>query len=370
MNKLILIPCFIILFTSLSFSQVKKSENKPDNSGYWNASFSAGPMYTLDKTDFGHVYYPGYNAGFEIFYTMKDQKSSIIFGFSFSKAQAHDFENNLYKQSGFTEKKEFTFGPRFYLGKGYFVEAALEDFLSSYNFRVTEDKAMVGLGHSDITYAGAGGALGAGRIFRLSQNTGLIVKARFSFGFLDKKAILNSILNAGIIFNNRETGNETEQKLQKSNWSFTVSGGFTNPEFFHSANYNIAGNFGFEAAFRNTSKSELFWNLNYNKVSVDNNFLNTRNIIDITFGPRFFFGNNKIAAFTEIGAGLYFYNHIREQNIKPNAMVIGGKVGPGMIFGISKHIAITAKSDMHLVFDEGRHPGGFLTVSGGLKYML
>ena len=368
MKKLILIPCLIIfLFSYFSYSQIKSIEPNTDK-GYWNASFSAGPAFINDAVDKEHSYFPGYNAGFEVFYMMKNQSSAVVLGFSFSRAQAHDYQYN--NQPGYTEKKEITFGPRFYTGKGYYFEAALSNFLSSYNFPAPDDPGLRILGIYDRVYSGAGFEIGAGKTFDISSSTGLILKARIGLGLISKATILNSSLNAGIVFNNKETMKETGQKPAGSKWYITLTGGLINPEFFHSANYSLGGNFGVEAALKNNPNSEFFWGLSYHQVKANTTSMSTRNIIDVMSGPRFYFGSQKASAFFEMGAGLYFYNHIKADNITPNAIIIGGKFGPGISVSISKHFSFIAKSNIHFVFDDRRHPAGFLTAAGGLRYML
>ena len=369
MKKLILIPGLILILAfQYSFSQVKNSDNPQFRSSYWNISFSAGPTFnSIDRLNSDYKYNPGYGVDFELFYTLEDKKSAIVFCFGISKEQARSLDNTNYYKIGSTVKKELLFGPRFYIGKGFFVEGLIGNFLTRYNFKIDEGKSQIsGLLDYEHVSAGIGGAIGAGKTFRLSDNLEADVKAQITFGLPELNTILKTSLNAGIIFNNEkiEKGND----VQDGNiWTVSLTGGVISPEFLHSTEYDIGANCGIEAALRKSSRVEVFCGLNYSKINEKYTSSSDRNIINFMFGPRFFFGSSNYLVFTEISTGFYIYD---VGNDPIDALYLGGNFGPGIILSITKYVGFTAKSNIHIIFNHKNQPGSLLTASGGLRYEL
>jgi hypothetical protein len=296
-----------------------------------------------------------------LFYTLEDKKSALVFSFGTSREQARSLSSTNFYKTGSTVKKELLFGPRFYIGKDYFVEALIGNFLTRYNFKIDEGKSPIsGLIDYEQISAGIGGTIGAGKTFKLSDKIEAVVKAKVSFGLPELKTILNASLNAGIIFNNKKIEKENDFEDSR-NWTVSVTGGVVSPGFLQSANYDIGANYGIEAAIRKSPGIESFCSLNF--VTINKKYTSSdRNIVNLTFGPRFFFGGKGYKALAEMSTGFYVYDS--------DALNLGANFGPGIIISITKYVAFTAKSNIHIIFNHKNQPGSFLTASGGLRYTL
>ncbi len=374
MKKLILIfTSFIILSQTLN-SQINSTKNFDERSDYWNMAFTGGGLLSLiDRIEKDNSILAGYNAGFEMFYDMNKEKSAVVINVNYGRIKKRVLNTESVNNNTYTEYFELTFGPRFYLGKRYFFETVLGNYVVN---QVTNRPQPVGLEYNpEILLENAtfcfGVGIGSGSRFKLSDNFDVIIKGKMNFLLPQLNAILYAGLNTGIVFNNKKIETEIETKYSKNRtWSVTVSGGINNPELFHSDEYRLAGNIGIEGAYRSAPKFEVYGSINYNKIDKRTSLNYDGSITDLTFGPRFMFGEEKYLSFIELGMGLYMQDYQYDYYSDNSGPFMGINFGTGLIIGINEHIGFPIKGKIHLLFNERNHPGGFLTATGGLRYTL
>lgn len=369
MKKLILIIISFIISSNILYSQIK---NETERSDYWNMAYSGGTLLSfIDRVDKDNELYPGYNAGFEMFCDINSGKSAIVINLNYGRIKKHPYNLESVTDYMYTEYFELTFGPRFNIGKGYFVESLLGNYAVN---NVTNMSKQVGLeyypGSLINTSIYFGASAGAGIRIKLSDDFDAIIKGRVNFLLAGHDPIVYAGLNTGIVFNNKIDPETDIKYSKKGSWSVTISGGISNPELFRNDEYRVAPNFGIEGAYRSSPRFEAYGNIDYNGIVNKSSVLTDRRITDIIFGPRFFIGPDKYLSFFEIGTGLYFdYYNIYSVYERDN-IYAGVNIGTGVIISLNEHIGFPLKGKMHLMFNDRNHPGGFLTASGGLRYTL
>jgi hypothetical protein len=337
-------------------------------------AFTGGALLSLiDRVEEDNTIFAGYNAGFEMFYDMNKKKSAVVINLNYGriKKQAPNTESD--GDNTYTEYFELSFGPRFYLGKSYFIETLLGNFFVIY---VTNRPTPVGQEYNPgILLENAtmcfGVGIGTGSRFKLSDDFDVIIKGKINFLLPGLKTILYAGLNTGIVFHNKKRDPEIEKQYYKNGtWSVTVTGGIINPELFHSADYEAAENIGIEGAYRSTPRFEVYGNLEYNRIKRNDRYTSGEGIVDLILGPRFLVGTKKYLGFFELGMGLYMQDYQYDYYSDNSGPFTGVNFGTGVIFNINEHIGIPLKGKMHLVFNGNNRPGGYFTAAGGLRYTL
>ena len=205
----------------------------------------------------------------------------------------------------------------------------------------------------------------------LTGDIDAIIKGRINYLFPGLNSVLSAGLTTGIAFLNKKMEPEVEKLYSKNgSWSVTVSGGINNPELFHSANFNAAGNAGAEVAYRSAPKFEVYGNLEYNEIKRNPSYHTGRASIDLAVGPRFLFGHEKYLSFFELGMGLYIQDYLNSYYSYGDVPYLGINFGAGIIINVNKHIGFPIKGKIHMILNGNDHPGGFLTATGGLRYIL
>ena len=212
---------------------------------------------------------------------------------------------------------------------------------------------------------------GTGAIFRLSKDFSAIIKGNLNYMVPGRYLILFGGLTAGIIFTNKKAESETEKRYKKKgSWSVTVSGGINNPELFRSVDYKAAMHIYVEGAYRSAPKFEVYGNLEYNEIKRVSGYKRGSSLIDLIFGPRFLFGNEKYLSFFELGMGMYIQDYLSAYYSNEDVPYVGVNFGAGVIINVNEHIGFPIKGKMHLIFNGINRPGGYLTTAAGLRYVL
>ena len=374
MKKLIVILVSILFTFQESLPQanfISTSSNRPS---YWNIAYTGGVLFNInDKIEKDRKYYPGYNAGLEIYYNMEDRKSAILFRINYGRMKNQTLEKEYYREERYAEFIELTFGPRFYIAKKYFIEGVMGNYITGYNGRriyMVDPEFNISNLQRDV-YMGFGAAIGAGSVLKLSENFDIIIKCKLNALFPILKTILYTEINTGIVFHNKKIDRDVEKKFMKENdWSVTASGGLTNPEFFHNERFEMTASAGFEAACRTDPGFEVYGGLNYNGIRRKGDYENEKVIIDITFGPRFLIGNGTNLGFVEMGTGFYVFSPVSNSYRVTDDLYVGLNIGTGILATMLKDLGFLVKSKMHFIFNERGEPGGYLTVAGGVRYEL
>jgi len=203
MKKLILIAISFIISSNILYSQVKKETERPD---YWNMAYTGGALLSLiDRVEEDNTIFAGYNAGFEMFCDLNKGKSAIVINLNYGRIKKHPHNLESVTDYTYAEYFELTFGPRFYISKGYFVESLLGNFAVN---DVSNMLKQVGLEYypgSVLTNTSIyfGASIGAGSRIRLSDDFDAIIKGRVNFLLAGHEPILYAGLNTGIVFNNK-----------------------------------------------------------------------------------------------------------------------------------------------------------------------
>jgi hypothetical protein len=372
MKKLILIPSLLLILYSISFSQNILHQKSSEQDDYWNMAFTGGTLFNaVDNVEKDNIFRAGYTAGFDLFCNMLGKKSAIVVTAGYSRIKYTS--NNYAGLNPYKEYYELTFGPRFYLGKGYFVETLLGNYIINYAYDMPRSVGLEYYGGrlAEELYTCFGINAGAGTQLELTEDFDGIIKGRINFILPDLKSTIYAGLTAGIVFRNKKIEPETEKLYSKNGtWSFTVSGGINNPELFHSSNYNIGGNAAAELAYRSAPKFEVYGNLEYNEIQRNPDYSRGRSLIDLTFGPRFLFGKEKYLSFCELGMGMYIQDYLNTYYSNGDVPYMGVNFGTGVIINVNKHIGFPFRGKIHLIFNGNSHPGGYLTATGGLRYVL
>jgi hypothetical protein len=369
MKKLIVSLSLLLILYSVSFSQNILQTKSTEQTDYWNMAFTGGAFFNfIDNVKNDNRFRAGYAAGFDLSYDMKGKKSAIVITANYSR-----IKYTLNKYSGlnyYKEYYEFTFGPRFYIGKKYFAETLLGNYIVNYTLERPEILYYSGGLHEDI-YLRFGIGAGAGLIINITKDFDAVIKGRTNLMLTGEKSIISGSLTTGIVFRNNKIEPETERLYSKNGlWSVTVSGGINNPELFRSVDYQAAGHIDVEGAYRSAPKFEVYGNLEYNEIKRVSGYKHGSSLIDLNFGPRFLFGNEKYLSFFELGMGMYIQDYLSGYYSNGDVPYMGVNFGSGIIINANKHISFPLRGKIHLIFNGNNHPGGFLTATGGLRYML
>lgn len=362
MKKLILFLSLLLILYSVSFPQNILQNKSTEQTDYWNMAFTGGALFNLiDNIKNDNRFRTGYVAGFDLSYDLKNKNSALVITANYGRIKY------LFKEypafNSYKEYYELTFGPRFYIGKKYFVETLLGNYIVNY----TQERPET---HEDI-YLRFGIDAGAGLIIKITNDFDAVIKGRTNFLLTGERTILSGSLTTGIVFRNKKIEPEIEKRYSKNGvWSVTVSGGINNPELFRSVNYLAAGHIDVEGAYKSTPKFEVYGNLEYNEIERNPSYYTRRSLIDLNFGPRFLFGHDKYLSFFELGMGLYIQDYLNAYYSNGDIPYMGVNFGGGIIININKHIGFPVRSKIHLVFNGNNKPGGFLTATGGLRYTL
>ena len=125
-----------------------------------------------------------------------------------------------------------------------------------------------------------------------------------------------------------------------------------------------------EGAYRSAPKFEVYGNLEYNEIKRNSSYYTGRSFIDLIFGPRFLFGNEKYLSFFELGMGMYIQDYLSAYYSNEDVPYVGVNFGAGVIINVNEHIGFPIKGKMHLIFNGINRPGGYLTTAAGLRYVL
>jgi hypothetical protein len=370
MKKLILFLSLLLIHNSIPFSQNILHQKSSEQTDYWNMAFYGGALFNLiDNIDKDNKFRTGYIGGFDLSYDMKGRKSAIVITANYGRIKyTYNYSPEF---DSYKEYYEITFGPRFYLGKGYFAETLLGNYIINYTSTRPDP---VGLEYQSGFFGkgfyvcfGAGACVGT-RV-KLTGDFDLIIKGRMNYLLPELKSVLSFGLTSGIVFLNKKIEPVVEKQYSKNGtWSITVSGGINNPELFRSVDYKAGGHIDVEGAYRSAPKFEVYGNLEYNEIKRNPEHSAGRSIIDLNFGPRFLFGKEKYLSFFEMGMGLYIQDYLNTYYSNGDIPYMGINFGTGIIINVNEHIGFPVKGKIHMIFNGNDKPGGYLTATGGLRY--
>lgn len=358
------------LFPIIIFCQtVSNPSQNNSNKQYWSMEYSGGLSFSLiDRTE--RIWYlnerengpwtAGWNAGFDMMGGI-DSVMGILFSTSYTSLfSGHSgYDNYSYL--------EITIGPRFYSNFGkqkYFIEGGLGN---SMTFKSTSP-----YGNSDSPYMGLAISFGAGTIFNVTDDMGLLVKCKIHYALPVLKSLLYAGLQTGIAFGN---SSNRQWKHPENNtgrvWSFTLSGGiFYPPVHTIHGNYLTSGNFGIELARNPWRKVEIFGIINYSNIVQDFGYFrdNESFLTSLSIGPRFYLNENNTRAFIEMGGDLAFYGseyYSFRDNFSP-----GINLGTGIKQRLINNISFILKANSHFLFSSSYYPAVYFTVAGGIRLEL
>jgi hypothetical protein len=354
----------IFLFPIIIFCQTvpipsQNNSNKQD----WSMEYSGGLSLSLiDRTE--RIWYLNeengpWSAGWNVEFDMMGGIDSIM-GMLISTSYTSLFTS----QSGYDNYSflEITFGPRFYGNYGkqiYFIEGGLG---SSMVFKSRP-------GGSDSPYMGLGINFGAGTIFNVADDLGLLLKCKIHYAVPVLKSLLYAGLQTGIAFGSSNNRHWKQPKINNGKvWSFTLSGGLYYP-IIHTihGNYMTSGNFGIELARNPWQKVELFGTINYSNIVQDFGYFRDKGsfLTSLSIGPRFYINESNTSAFIETGGDLAYYGseyYSFRDNFTP-----GINLGTGIKQKLINNINFILKANSHFLFSSSYYPAVYFTAAGGIR---
>lgn len=376
MKKQIIPGIILILIVQHSFTQIKSTKDTASQTGFWSIGYTGGAAIKLiDNTRETNKSFAGYTTGISLYINI-DEKSSIGVEANYGRFANKDIYHFNRLEKDYISYIELTFGPKFQLGKNYYLSVHLGNYFLTYNY---EDEyyspyTYFYSNERSATYPGFGASFEGGKIFKFSKSFDLTVNGKLSLGLPGMEPVIYGMLRAGVIFNNGKTAEKDRKKLpSEKTHSISLSGGITDPSFFNNDNYRITPNIGIEGTLKTSPKIELYGNVTYNKILDEYSyFFNTAygSITEITTGPRFIIGSQKYAGFVQPGVGLYLYYHRIRSSSSEEEMFYGINASAGFMINVFNDFRVVIKSGAHIIFDEQVRPGGYINTSGGIRYEL
>lgn len=369
----------VFFFPIILFGQTISNPSQNDsNYNYWSLAYMGGTSFSLiDRTN-NQQYYSGYQtnnlqrAGWNIGLDMLgsvDRNLGIFFSTSYTSLSTH---NTAYSNYSFFE---ITFGPRFfdiYNREKYFIEAGMGNywiFKSSRAYSGVEPYSYYSSEEFSAPDMGFGLNVGAGVLYSLTNNTDLLLRCKIHYALPVLKSVLYAGINTGIVFNNGKD-QKKESTVDENNkaWSFTLSGGIYIPAYSEYYRYSTSGTTGLEIARKAGQSYEIFGKLNYNYIGRDVDYFSHYDLylIDVSLGPRFYFGEKNTKVFMEIGSGVYYYTSQATYFFR-DALSGGFNLGTGIKQKLNGNVSLVLKSNAHLLFSVRNYPAAYITATGGIR---
>lgn len=376
MKQLLIAGIILTLFVQYLFPQPKSSKDSTSETSYWSIGFTGGATAKIfDNTGESNKSFAGYTAGINLYINI-DKKSSIGAEANYGRFATKENNNFHGRENDYITYFELTFGPKFHVGEDYYLSVHLGNYLLTYNYE-KEYYSYDTFFPSNIrsnTYPGFGASLGAEKNFELSKDFDLTVNGKLSLMLPGMEPILYGMLRTGFNFKNGDNGNRKIKNLTaEKTHSLSLSGGITDPDLFYKGYYRITPNLGIEGTLRTSPKIELYASVTYNEI-LDNYsyFYNSAygSITEITAGPRFLIGSQKLAGFVQPGGGLYLYYYRARSGYSKEEMFYGINAGTGFMITVFNDFSVIVKSRIHIIFDEQAKPGGYINTTGGIRYEL
>ncbi|MCX6166358.1 MAG: hypothetical protein NTU73_16115, partial [Ignavibacteriae bacterium] len=181
------------------------------------------------------------------------------------------------------------------------------------------------------------------------------------------------------------TGTAVAQFNIKNPTAISLNGGFYLP--YSSETYQTGVNFGFDIQHK-IDRIYMFFDLTYNFSSRKNNvqseyYNNTSStgLLEISLGTRLYVAETNIKYFVDCGLGLYLENkgsyEIRINGVSKSYPSesngsLGGNIGIGGDYPLTKDIDFVARVKYHLYFGVGDAPflNTYFGIMGGIKYNI
>jgi hypothetical protein len=181
------------------------------------------------------------------------------------------------------------------------------------------------------------------------------------------------------------TGTAVAQFDIKNPTAVSLNSGFFIP--YSSETFKTGVNFGFDLQHK-VDPMYMFFNMTYNFSSRKNNvqseyYKNTSStgLLEITLGPRLYIADKNIKYFIDGGLGLYMENkgsyEIRINGVSKSYPAeshgsIGGNIGIGGDYPLTKDFDFVARLKYHLYFGVGDAPflNTYFGIIGGIKYNI
>lgn len=373
MKTRVIIISFIIFSSAYSFSQDKINLNDfYDNTTYFSISYLAGTSFSFESGNTGIPV--GYNGGIEIGY-YPSGSTAFFMNFNVNRLRPSESHGNL---SFTNDVIEITIGPRLYLSKNktFFVEGAIGTYMFNKTFTEKINNENSPYYFTDGV-SGFGFEIGCGNDFILSKSTTLSLKARLNNTYPDLQNYFYIGVYSALSFDNRDNSNKSKNPAAFKTWALTLIGGINNPGFFYNTKYKWGVNYGIDAAFKTSPKTEYYLSVVNNNILSDNNYYSLNNvnnyIFEIETGPRFIFNLNKVSPLFETGIGLYDHYTTGTgtgtfQNFSASAL--GFNLGTGILVNLTESAGLIAKGKLNFIFSKTFEPGSYFTVNSGVRVYL
>lgn len=368
MKTLILAVIYYSVFSSVIYSQNRMASRPDFKDEYWKISFVAGGSLQLHETidELSEGILGGYNGGFELSYNFEKEKTEAVISVLYSS-----FEKKIDQVSISCDNRkrsiqffEISFGPKFYIGSTYFVQAAMGNYIHSYKMIIPQSHLGYVYNIYDVdVHAGFGFNIGGGKKVSISKSLDLNLTAKFHSSFARLQSIDYITLNAGLVMKNDVVNSENKYNITP--FSLSVYGGIVQPEFFHSDRYQVSDFFGLDGGFSKSNNNEIFITmlLSHFRNTEDENYRKDDIVFETAAGPRYFIGIDKTRGFVEFGGGFYVY----DSSNRESDIYLGTNAGVGLIHYVSSRLGVTLRTKMHILLGLNA-PSPYLNAGAGVRW--